>query len=252
MATAPAAFARISQPRAHEYVAEQLRRHITLGLVPPGESLPPERELAAMFGVGRPTVQRALRLLEADRLVDTRRGRRGGSFVRERAGEEHLEELIARVRREREALGELLVFRAAVEPRVARIAARERRSSHLDAMWEAMEGMGAALTESEYMRHDTAFHLAVAVATRNRFLARAIEEVRVRLDDAIVLLPESDVWHERIALEHAAVMDAIEQGDEDVAEREMTVHVENAEQGLRAVLAAVGSREAPRIRSRSG
>jgi len=55
-------FERIHQVRAHEYVAEQIRRHIALRLIKPGEALPAERELAGMFGVGRPTIQHALRL----------------------------------------------------------------------------------------------------------------------------------------------------------------------------------------------
>ena len=50
----------IEQVRAHEYVAEQVRRQLVLGLVAPGDALPPERELARMFGVGRATVQRAI------------------------------------------------------------------------------------------------------------------------------------------------------------------------------------------------
>src|SRR5829696_5978567 len=74
-------FQRVEQLRAHEYVAEQIRRQIALGLISSGEALPPERELAKVFGVGRATVQHALRLLEADRLVETRRGRNGGTFL---------------------------------------------------------------------------------------------------------------------------------------------------------------------------
>src|SRR5260370_39200733 len=67
-------FERIQQLRAHEYVAEQIRRHISLRLIKPGESLPAERELAVIFGVGRPTIQHALRMLEATGLVEARRG----------------------------------------------------------------------------------------------------------------------------------------------------------------------------------
>jgi GntR family transcriptional repressor for pyruvate dehydrogenase complex len=234
-------FARINQVRAHEYVAEQIRRHIALRLIPPGESLPSERELAAMFGVGRPTVQHALRLLEADRLVDTRRGRHGGTFVvRPSENELVMDELIARVARHRDELAELLVYRRAVEPAVARIAAATRRKDDVRAMRRAAESAAAAELEDEYMRHDTEFHLAVAEATRNRFLARAIEEMRVRLNDAMTLLPESDVWHRRIDEEHRALVDAIEARDEAGADEAMTVHVANAEQGIRAVLAAVG------------
>src|ERR1700746_3955743 len=49
-------FERIRQVRAHEYVAEQIRRHIALRLIKPGEALPAERELAGMFGVGGPSI----------------------------------------------------------------------------------------------------------------------------------------------------------------------------------------------------
>ncbi len=226
-------------------MAEQIRRHIALRLVAAGESLPAERELAAMFGVGRPTVQLALRLLEADRLVATRRGRHGGTFVKATDDVLVMDELIARVRRERDELAEVLVYRRSIEPSVARVAAGRRRKADRAAMRVAAERMTTATSEEEYMRADTELHLAVAGATRNRFLARAVEEIRVRLNDAIVLLPESDLWHERLNQEHEAIVRAIELGDEGGAEEAMEVHVANAERGLRAVLVAVRRRSAP-------
>ena len=73
-------FDAIEQQRAHEYVAEQIRRQIGLGIIAPGEALPPERELARLFGVGRVTIQLAIGTLEADRLITTRRGRSGGNW----------------------------------------------------------------------------------------------------------------------------------------------------------------------------
>ena len=90
-----AGFERLEQQRAHEYVAEQIRRQIVLRLIPSGQALPPERELAAIFGVGRATVQQAIRLLAEDHLLESRRGRHGGgNFVlgpdEDRAGMELL------------------------------------------------------------------------------------------------------------------------------------------------------------------
>ena len=81
MGVANVPFERIDPPRAHEIVAEQIRRHVGLRLIGRGDALPPERELARTFGVGRATVQQALRELEADGLVVSRRGRHGGTFV---------------------------------------------------------------------------------------------------------------------------------------------------------------------------
>lgn len=235
-----APFAPIHQLRAHEYVAEQIRRHIALRLIGPGESLPSERDLAAMFGVGRPTIQHALRLLEADRLVEARRGRRGGTFVC-KPGESSgtTDGVMARVLRRRQEIEELLVFRRAVEPSIAGQAARTRRQADISAMSRAIASMASAASEPEYMRHDTGFHLAVARATRNRFMIDAIEDTRMRLADVMSLLPESDIWHRRLSGEHESVLGAVKARNADAAQGAMTLHVAASEQGVRAVLAAI-------------
>lgn len=236
-------FERIHQLRAHEYVAEQIRRHIALRLIKPGESLPAERELAVMFGVGRPTIQHAMRLLEAAGLVEARRGRTGGTFI---TGYDQdslaVDDLILRVMRHRKELEDVLLYRRVIEPAVARVAAGTRRGADLAAMRRAIRGMAAATSEPDYMRHDTDFHIAVAQATGNAFLTRAIEEIRMRLNDAMTLLPESDAWHKRISGEHEALLEAIENGDAETAESLMHQHVANSEQGLHAVLAAIRRR----------
>jgi DNA-binding FadR family transcriptional regulator len=241
----PVRFDPIQPLRAHEYVAEQIRRHIALRLIRPGESLPSERELATMFGVGRPTVQHALRLLEADHLVEARRGRKGGTFVS--APDEDslaMDEMVARLLRRRRELDELLVYRRVLEPAVSGIAARARRRADVAFMRAAIAAMAGARSEPEYMRHDTELHLAVARATRNRFMADAIEDIRLRLNDALSFLPESDTWHRRLSGEHEAVVDAIDARDAAAAEAAMAAHVANSEQGVRAVLAAISRRRA--------
>jgi len=241
--TASVRFERIQQLRAHEYVAEQIRRHISLRLIQPGEALPAERELAVMFGVGRPTIQNALRLLEAAGLVESRRGRTGGTFVSQRDGDSlAADEMIVRVMRHRKDLEDLLQYRSLIEPQVARTAARARRPEDVAAMRTAIEGMVAATNEPEYMKHDTDFHIAIARATGNALLTDAIEDVRMKLNDAMTLLPESDTWHRRISREHEALFEAIENGDADRAERLMEQHVANSEQSLRAVFAAIRRR----------
>src|SRR5256885_1352259 len=236
-------FERIQQLRAHEYVAEQIRRHISLRLIKPGESLPAERELASMFGVGRPTIQHALRMLEAAGMVESRRGRSGGTFVTRLDEDSHAaDELILRVLRSRKELEDLLQYRRLIEPVVARVAAGSRKAADLKAMRKAIQSMAAATSEPDYMRHDTDFHIAVARATGNDVLTHAIEEIRMKLNDAMTLLPESDVWHRRISREHEELFQAIENSNADKAERLMAQHVANSEQSLRAVLAAIRRR----------
>jgi DNA-binding FadR family transcriptional regulator len=233
-------FDRIQPMRAHESVAEQIRRHIALRLVRPGETLPSERELAEMFRVGRPTIQQALRLLEAHRLVEPRRGRHGGTFVRGPGQDsETMDGLITKLLVHSDELEELLVYRRVVEPAVTCYAAERRRKSDLDRMSRAMRGLQDATIESDVMRCDTEFHLAIAAATDNAHLMRCMEQVRFELNDALSLLPESDRWHRRIASEHEAIYEAVAARDAGTAEEAATAHAVNSAQGVRAVLAAI-------------
>src|SRR5713101_6617982 len=59
----------------HEQVAAEIRRAIAEGQAAPGERLPPARDLAAVLGLNRNTVLRALRLLRDEGLLEFRRGR---------------------------------------------------------------------------------------------------------------------------------------------------------------------------------
>ena len=239
----PVRFERLQQLRAHESVAEQIRRHIELRLIGPGDALPPERDLAAMFGVGRATVQHALRLLEDDLLVETRRGRKGGTFVsRPTDDAQVMEELILRIDRRRSEIEQLLVYRATLEPAVAALAAATRSGDDLGAMRRELVRMAAATTELDYMRSDTAFHIAVAGATRNSFLVGSVEDIRARLNDAISLLPETDAWHARLSDEHAAIVAAVERTHEEGAARAMAEHIAGSNQGIRAILGAIHRR----------
>ncbi|RBO70570.1 FadR/GntR family transcriptional regulator, partial [Microbacterium sp. H6] len=65
---------------ALEDTVARLVQTIRLGVVAPGESLPPERELAASFGVSRDTVREAIRELADTGYLLPRRGRYGGTF----------------------------------------------------------------------------------------------------------------------------------------------------------------------------
>src|SRR5437588_12110071 len=66
---------RESSTGLHAQVAAEIRRAIADGEAKPGERLPPARDLAAVIGVNRNTVLRALRQLRDEGLLEFRRGR---------------------------------------------------------------------------------------------------------------------------------------------------------------------------------
>ena len=73
-------FKPISPKKISSQIAEQIRSLILAGEFSPGEKLPPERELAEMFGVSRPSVREALNMLAASGLVMSCQG--GGTVVK--------------------------------------------------------------------------------------------------------------------------------------------------------------------------
>jgi len=188
-------------------------------------------------------VQQALRELEADGLVESRRGRHGGTFVMgPAAGDPALAPLLAEARAARADVAEALTFRAAIEPAAAALAATRRDERDLDRLRGAVEATVSAGDDDEaFMRHDTAFHLAIGVAGRNRFLLEAIERERLELNRVFPLLPGSAAWHSRSAAEHAGILDAIETADADAARAAMTLHVTHSADSVLALLGALGS-----------
>jgi DNA-binding FadR family transcriptional regulator len=76
-----AVFAQLVESGRAEQVAQRLTDAITLGVLTPGERLPSESDLAKRFGVALITVREGLVILREAGLVETRRGRAGGSFV---------------------------------------------------------------------------------------------------------------------------------------------------------------------------
>jgi GntR family transcriptional regulator, transcriptional repressor for pyruvate dehydrogenase complex len=233
-------FARLEQPRAHEYVAEQLRREITLGLIQAGEKLPSERDLLQLLGVSRFTVQQALNLLETEGLVAARRGRGGGTFVigapRNAGGKRRL---IARIRRDRDVIAEAVACRVEVEPAAAAQAADLRTEEDLTALRDLLSRAGETSDDREFTNLDARFHLTIVEASRNRFLRDVVERVRLAIADAILVLPETPLWRDKSSREHQIILQAIDAQDADAARSAMASHVGHTARSIAALLETV-------------
>lgn len=228
------------RPRAHEYVAEQLRRQIMLGLVRPGESFPPERELARILAVSRSTVQQALAALQRDGLVVRRTGRNGGTIVTGSSADvAESEATRATLRPLLDVASQALDFRLEIEPVAAGLAARNATAHDLGVIQNEAIAVIDAEDDAVFMEHDSAFHQAIAEASGNRFFADALRQVRAVLDEVLVALPGSPSWHARSYGQHAAVIAAIVVRDEQRAREAMREHVEPTDISARALLATM-------------
>ncbi|GAB3951368.1 FadR/GntR family transcriptional regulator [Kribbella albertanoniae] len=209
---------------AYDVVAE-LKRRILAGELAPGAKLPAENGLVEEFGVSRTVIREAVSRLQAAGLVETFQGR--GSFVLEVPGPVELKE----VRTHQDVL-ELMDFRTGVESEAAALAAARRTEVQLLGIERALDGFRRVGDDpGRSVEADFAFHLAVALASGNRFYGEAIRELgpmmillpRTRLDPAYEM---SDPDHlTRVIHEHENIHTAIVHGDADAARAAMRVHL---------------------------
>lgn len=233
----PVAFTPIEPLRAHEYVAEQLRHHIVLGLIPVGAALPTERDLAQMLRVGRNTIKAALHILEAENLIETRRGRTGGTFVTDprRDGDRH-ERLLLEIRLAGDELEDAVRFRRIVEEGAAAEAARVADSDSVEELRMLLARMREVDDPLQFHQLDTEFHIAIARATGIQHLSNAVQQTRLTLNQAIWAQPGNAMWHDRINAEHEAILEAIYASDPVRAARAMGEHLSPTEAGVRVLI----------------
>ncbi|MEV6605513.1 FCD domain-containing protein [Kutzneria sp. NPDC051319] len=226
-----ALFRPVRTGNAFEETVERLLQAIKLGVVPPGERLPAERDLATRLNVSRVTLREALHALQESGFVESRRGRYGGTFVRT-ASPHAMPTSVSRV----DDIEDALTLRSVLETGAAEFAAARELSdedrSHLRARLDECDH--AAL--DEYRRKDSRLHLAIAELSGSPSLTAAVADVRMRLNellDGIPLLPKNIEHSNR---QHAILVDAILSGDSSAARRAMAEHLDGTASLLRGFL----------------
>ncbi|WP_338776728.1 FCD domain-containing protein [Streptomyces sp. DG1A-41] len=205
-----------------EEALEQILQVVRLGLVPGGERLPAERELAERLGISRVTLREVLKVLQDQGLVESRRGRYGGTFVLPRhdaGGEDELRRRIAEV-----DIEDVLRFREVLEVGAAGLcAAHGLDAKQAERLREALARThDAPLTD--YRRRDTLLHLTLAELSGSPTLTAQYAAVRATVNDLLDCIPLLVRNLEHSQRQHTAVVEAVIEGDADQAREIMREH----------------------------
>ena len=223
-----AVFAPLDTEARVEAVARRLGDAIVLGLLCDGEQLPGEADLAALLGVSTVTLREALMALRQQRLVDTRRGRGGGTFVRAPADTLH-DRLTQRLNTQTaEELRDLGDYYASVAGGIARLAADRADKHDLEAPHRSLQEFADAEDAATRARIDGRFHVEIAAAAQSSRLTR--EEIRLQTEiGPLLCLPFTDAEAHRDAdRQHRELLDAISSGDAVLARTLAEDHVHTA------------------------
>ena len=209
-----------------EAVVRRVGSAIALGLLADGEQLPAEAELAALLNVSTVTLRDALAELRALGLVQTRRGRGGGSFVR--ATDDALASL-ADVRLAQLAtpdLRELGELHGAVAAAAARLAASRASVREVARLRDLVDRLAGAESVTAQRRVEGRFYIEVAASAQSVRLT--MQEMELHLELGQLPWPPATSPHllDVVVASHRAVVDAIAARDADRARSLTEEHVD--------------------------
>jgi DNA-binding FadR family transcriptional regulator len=226
---------RFAQPRgtSSEQIAHEIRRYIARQGLGPDDRLGTENELASEFGVSRPTLREALRLLASSHLIRATRGPGGGVFVastqNEGIGRNLSESIATMLETESISLRELVEARIQLEVPLAGLAAQ-------NATDETEVALAAAIAEGEPYRDqpasdefrlaDARFHREIARTARNELLRAFTSWTLDVLQPLLVARVGGTIDGGAILLQHRAIMRAIVRRQPAAAQRAMRRHLE--------------------------
>ncbi|ONH26407.1 FadR/GntR family transcriptional regulator [Pseudofrankia asymbiotica] len=219
-------------PKAGETLAADLRRRIIRGQLTAGDVLPTESALMQHYGVARPTLREAFRILESESLIEIRRGKAGARVL----GPSR--DVSARfmgmvLQAEGATVGEVLDARLVIEPHSAGHIARTRDDHAIQVLRAALDAEAAALSDDEAFGSASAhFHQVVVETAGNRALAlmaAMIEGIIARTNTEAMSEPldgHGPANHRRAHEAHGRLVSLVEAGAAADAELQWRQHLQ--------------------------
>jgi GntR family transcriptional repressor for pyruvate dehydrogenase complex len=216
---------------ASEQIAIEIRRWLEEQRLDPGERIGTEQEMADEFGVSRPTMREALRLLSASHLIRVGRGRSGGVFVARTPSEgmsRNVSESIAlMLAAESISMDELLDARLSLEVPLAGRAAVNATDDVVERLEQAIaDATGETPGTEPFNAADTRFHQILAEAAGNDLLRALTAWILEVLQPSLVAYISVEVDAEDILAQHRAILRAVRRHQRAAAEKAMQAHIE--------------------------
>jgi GntR family transcriptional repressor for pyruvate dehydrogenase complex len=229
-------FRPIHTRRAFEEICERIREQLALGVLKPGDKLPPERDLAQQLGVSRNVLREALRSLEMAGVLRLRKGVKGGAFVRE--GDTSRMNLVMR---DMLSLGtisvrELSEARIDVLDLVVRLACANGKQADFDALEANIERTELATREGRLLDRvecSREFYKLLAVATGNKVIAMILDSVtEIHMRFVYAKVVSSGVAMARLVETRRKFLAALRARSATTASRLMRTHLESVQRML--------------------
>lgn len=206
-------------------IQQRLRGSIALGVIRPGDRLPSEAEMSESFGVSPATLRDALARLREEGLVETRRGRNGGTFVVDTPE-------LSRTEVERRLDGYSVVElrdigdqRTAVSGMCARLAAARGNEQDAASLHRLALALAEAATPGERARAHSRFWLELTVAAQSRRLLALELPLQLEIGALLWTPLAHPLDHQAVSRSLVRIAKAIAEHDDDAAARRVSERI---------------------------
>ena len=220
-------FKSIERTSITDNIVEQIKEMVIESKILPGEKLPSERDLATRLLVSRPTVREAMKSLQYMGIVEIRSG--SGTYLNSE-NDVVLDYFQKKQIFKKFELGEMIEIRKIIEVDAVGLAAERRTSKDIVKLKELYEAtIDEKLDATAHINADFSFHIALAEATRNRFLHQMLNLIRDLLVDLNFELIQIEKQVVQAHKSHEAILAAVIGQDVVRAKKEMLHHLKTIE-----------------------
>src|SRR5215510_10752244 len=159
-----------------ELVVQRIKELLERGELKAGSRLPPERELADMLHISRPSLRTALKALSVMGIIHAKPG--AGTYIAQSLPEVFTEPMHFMTLINNTSVEELFEMRLIIEAGLAELAAERATESDIAALVQEVEGMKANTGDpEEFLKHDVRFHQVMARAANNKLMSGVMDTV---------------------------------------------------------------------------
>jgi GntR family transcriptional regulator, transcriptional repressor for pyruvate dehydrogenase complex len=210
-----------------ELVVERIKDLLARGELKAGSRLPPERELADMLNISRPSLRTALKALSVMGIIHAKPG--AGTYIAESLPEIFTEPMRFMTLINNTSIEELFEARRIIEAGLAELAAERATPDDIQALTSELDGMRATVDDPEnFLKHDVRFHQMIAHTANNKLMslvmdtiAQMLFHIRRQTIANASDMDEAIEWHQKIT-------EAIRKHDSKRAKDALSNHLRQA------------------------
>jgi GntR family transcriptional regulator, transcriptional repressor for pyruvate dehydrogenase complex len=217
----------IKKKKLFEEIITAMENYIHVEDISPGDKLPSENELSAIFQVSKTAVREAMSVLQANGIIEKRSG--AGIFLKDIGGEG----IGARVTNHllnRKELYEILEFRRGIETEAVALAAERATEEDMRLILQAHDKLKEAHSNGELgLEEDYMFHYSIILASHNSIYKEVFDIVAEKFEEGMRLskMQSSTVpgRFEAVVREHDKIIEALCNKDSKAAADAMRMHL---------------------------